>query len=102
VRHPKGVNRSFLGTTGVMNRHQRERAENEFPDDKSRLASSGSSAEDDLAGEDDVLDDDQFAEEGDFAEEHTRPTFADDQDGGPEGIREPESPRGKGGDGGMD
>ncbi len=30
----------------------------------------------------------------DFAEEHTSPTFADQMAGGPEGIRESESPRG--------
>jgi hypothetical protein len=32
--------------------------------------------------------------EPDFADEHTSPTFADQMRGGPEGMREPESPRG--------
>jgi hypothetical protein len=43
-----------------------------------------------------------YQSDGDFAEEHTSPTVADEMDGGPEGIREPESPEGRGGDGGMD
>jgi hypothetical protein len=30
----------------------------------------------------------------DFADEHTDTTFADELEGGPEGAREPESPRG--------
>jgi hypothetical protein len=33
----------------------------------------------------------------DFADEHNETTFADELDGGPEGAREPESPRGRGG-----
>ncbi|WP_123788578.1 hypothetical protein [Phytoactinopolyspora halophila] len=41
-------------------------------------------------------------DEGDFAEEHTSMTLATEMDGGPEGMREPESPEGRGGDGGMD
>lgn len=32
--------------------------------------------------------------EPDFADEHSSPTFADDQEGGPEGMEEPESPSG--------
>lgn len=39
----------------------------------------------------------EFASEPDFAEEHTEPTFADEQRGGPEGVPEPESPKGYGG-----
>ncbi|NDL58390.1 hypothetical protein [Phytoactinopolyspora mesophila] len=85
-----------------MNAHERDHRENEPPPGEDRVGSPGSPAEEDLAGEDDLLDDDDLGDEGDFAEEHSRPTFADDQDGGPEGIREPESPRGTGGDGGMD
>nr|WP_275263734.1 hypothetical protein [Jiangella asiatica] len=38
----------------------------------------------------------------DFATEHDDTTFADEMPGGPEGIKEPESPSGRGGDGGMD
>jgi hypothetical protein len=33
-------------------------------------------------------------DDGDFAVEHSSPTFADQQAGGPEGIPEPESPKG--------
>ncbi|HLU45117.1 MAG TPA: hypothetical protein VKZ67_08890 [Natronosporangium sp.] len=36
----------------------------------------------------------ELAEEPDFAEEHTQPTFADQQEGGLERAREPESPHG--------
>lgn len=32
--------------------------------------------------------------EPDFASEHSSPTFADEQPGGPEGVPEPESPKG--------
>ncbi|NEE03038.1 hypothetical protein [Phytoactinopolyspora halotolerans] len=46
--------------------------------------------------------DQRAGEDGDFADEHRSTTFADDMDGGPEGIPEPESPEGRGGDGGMD
>lgn len=35
--------------------------------------------------------------EPDFAEEHSKPTFADEQPGGPEGAEEPESPDDAGG-----
>ncbi|NED94953.1 hypothetical protein G1H11_06465 [Phytoactinopolyspora alkaliphila] len=45
---------------------------------------------------------DAYESGGDFADEHTSPTVADEMDGGPEGEREPESPKGRGGDGGMD
>lgn len=38
----------------------------------------------------------------DFADEHTSTTFADEMPGGPEGREEPETPKGKAGDGGMD
>lgn len=96
------MNHPVRGTAWGMNRHERDHVRNEPAGGEGRVAPSGSPAEEDLAGEDDLLDDDDLGDEGDFAEEHTRPTFADEQDGGPEGIREPESPRGKGGDGGMD
>lgn len=33
----------------------------------------------------------------DFADEHSSTTVADPRDGGPEGVREPESPKGSGG-----
>lgn len=36
----------------------------------------------------------ELASEPDFAEEHTEPTFADQQEGGLERVREPESPEG--------
>jgi hypothetical protein len=42
---------------------------------------------------DDDLDLD-FADDPDFADEHTDLTFADDEEGGPEDLPEPESPRG--------
>jgi transketolase len=38
----------------------------------------------------------------DFATEHANVTFADQLAGGPEGVPEPETPTGLGGDGGMD
>lgn len=38
----------------------------------------------------------------DFAAEHDDTTVADELTGGPEGAKEPESPDGRGGDGGMD
>ena len=41
------------------------------------------------------------AESTDFASEHANTTFADQLEGGPEGVKEPESPSGKGGHGGM-
>jgi hypothetical protein len=41
-------------------------------------------------------------EDADFAEEHDDTTVADEMPGGPEGVAEPESPTGRGGDGGMD
>ena len=41
-------------------------------------------------------------DEADFADEHAHATFADDMPGGPEREPEPESPTGRGGDGGMD
>lgn len=41
-------------------------------------------------------------EDADFADEHTSTTFADDTTGGPQSGPEPESPTGRGGDGGMD
>lgn len=41
-------------------------------------------------------------EDADFASEHESTTFADEMPGGPEGIKEPESPSGQAGDGGMD
>ncbi|MFC0527874.1 hypothetical protein [Phytohabitans kaempferiae] len=33
-------------------------------------------------------------DDGDFADEHSSATFADEQEGGPEGAPEPESPEG--------
>jgi hypothetical protein len=42
------------------------------------------------------------SDEGDFAEEHSKPTYADEQAGGPENTEEPESPSDEGGAGGMD
>ncbi|WP_026874563.1 hypothetical protein [Jiangella gansuensis] len=42
------------------------------------------------------------SDDGDFADEHTSTTVADEMPGGPEGVPEPESPSGRGGDGGMD
>ncbi|TDC52995.1 hypothetical protein E1212_07595 [Jiangella ureilytica] len=41
-------------------------------------------------------------EDADFADEHSSTTFADEPGGGPGSAAEPESPRGQGGDGGMD
>jgi len=41
-------------------------------------------------------------EDADFADEHSSPTVSHEQAGGPEGAKEPESPTGRGGDGGMD
>jgi hypothetical protein len=41
-------------------------------------------------------------EDADFADEHSSTTFADEAQGGPGSAAEPESPRGQGGDGGMD
>ncbi|TDD65459.1 hypothetical protein E1262_25090 [Jiangella aurantiaca] len=41
-------------------------------------------------------------EDADFADEHTSTTFADETPGGPQSGPEPESPTGRGGDGGMD
>jgi hypothetical protein len=41
-------------------------------------------------------------EDADFAEEHSSTTVADEPSGGPGSAAEPESPRGQGGDGGMD
>lgn len=41
-------------------------------------------------------------EDADFADEHSSTTFADESTGGPGSDAEPESPRGQGGDGGMD
>lgn len=41
-------------------------------------------------------------EDADFAEEHETTTFADDTQGVPEDAAEPETPSGRGGDGGMD
>lgn len=41
-------------------------------------------------------------EDADFADEHDDTTFSDELAGGPEGAKEPESPTGTGGDGGMD
>ena len=42
------------------------------------------------------------AEDADFADEHDDTTFSDELAGGPEGAKEPESPKGTGGAGGMD
>jgi hypothetical protein len=41
-------------------------------------------------------------QDADFADEHGSTTFSDELAGGPEGAKEPESPKGRGGDGGMD
>jgi hypothetical protein len=41
-------------------------------------------------------------QDADFADEHDDTTLSDELAGGPEGAKEPESPKGTGGAGGMD